>query len=64
MNFTQFPIDSPLFPEGVERCSLVRFSLWIFLLFAILGLGLIGAGLVLWKGLNQTNMNDYFGFAL
>jgi Ni/Fe-hydrogenase subunit HybB-like protein len=64
MNFTQFPIDSPLFPEGAERCSLVRFSLWILLLFAILGLGLIGAGLVLWKGLNQTNMNDYFGFAL
>ena len=43
MNFTQFPIDSPLFPEGVERCSLVRFSLWIFFLLLILGAGLLAA---------------------
>jgi Ni/Fe-hydrogenase subunit HybB-like protein len=64
MNFTQFPIDSPLFPEGVERCSLVKFSLWIFFLLFFLGAGLLAAFLVLWKGLNQTNMNEYFGFAL
>jgi menaquinone reductase, integral membrane subunit len=64
MNFPQYPVDSPLFPEGAERCSLVRFSLWILVLLGALGLGLIAAGLVLWKGLNQTNMNDYFGFAL
>ena len=42
MNFTQFPIDSPLFPEGVERCSLVKFSLWIFFLLFFLGAGFIG----------------------
>ena len=57
-------MDSALIPEGVKRCSLPKFLL-----------GLAGAGLVLawgvyamllcWiKGLNQTNMNDYYGFAL
>ena len=57
-------MDSALIPEGVKRCSLPKFLM-----------GLAGAGLVLawgvyamllcWiKGLNQTNMNDYYGFAL
>jgi Ni/Fe-hydrogenase subunit HybB-like protein len=57
-------MDSALIPKGVKRCPT-----WQFLL------ALVGAGVVLlwgvyamllcWlKGLNQTNMNDYYGFAL
>jgi molybdopterin-containing oxidoreductase family membrane subunit len=53
-----------IIPEGLPRCSLGRFSLWILLLLLVLGWGLIAAFLIFWKGLNQTNMNDYFGFAL
>jgi menaquinone reductase, integral membrane subunit len=64
MNDSVTPIDNAIIPEGVERCSLVKFSGWIIFLLLVLGWGLLGAGLVLWKGLNQTNMNDYFGFAL
>jgi menaquinone reductase, integral membrane subunit len=56
--------DDDLIPEGLPRCSLSKFSLWIFILLMILGWGLLAAFLIFWKGLNQTNMNDYFGFAL
>jgi Ni/Fe-hydrogenase subunit HybB-like protein len=56
--------DSELIPEGLPRCSLPKFSLWIFALLLVLGWGLLAAFLIFWKGLNQTNMNDYFGFAL
>ncbi len=64
MNQTVIPKDSPIIPEGLPRCSLLKFSLWIVFLLMILGWGLVAAVLILWKGLNQTNMNDYFGFAL
>jgi molybdopterin-containing oxidoreductase family membrane subunit len=64
MNESVMPQDSAIIPEGVSRCSLFKFSGWIFFLLLVLGWGLAGAGLVLWKGLNQTNMNDHFGFAL
>jgi len=56
--------DSALIPEGLARCSSRKFSQWIFILCLFLGWGLLAAFLVFWKGLNQTNMNDYFGFAL
>ena len=58
------PVDHALFPEGVERGSLPKFLTWIFFLLLVLGWGLVGGLLVLIFGLNQTNMNDYFGFAL
>jgi menaquinone reductase, integral membrane subunit len=56
--------DKDFIPEGLYRCSLSKFSLWIFILLLVIGWGLVAAFLVFWKGLNQTNMNDYFGFAL
>jgi menaquinone reductase, integral membrane subunit len=56
--------DNDLIPEGLPRCSLSQFSLWVLILILVLGWGLLAAFLIFWKGLNQTNMNDYFGFAL
>ncbi|MFH1672653.1 MAG: menaquinone reductase integral membrane subunit QrcD [Pseudomonadota bacterium] len=55
-------MDSALIPEGVKRCSFGKFALWIgfwslFILWAA-----AGAGVCWLKGLNQTNLNDYFGF--
>ncbi len=56
--------EKEFLPEGVVRCAPAKFWLWILLLMAVLGWGLLAAFLVFWKGLNQTNMNDTFGFGL
>jgi molybdopterin-containing oxidoreductase family membrane subunit len=57
-------MDSALIPEGLKRCSFKAFCLWLLVVFAVIGWGLLGGFLVLWKGLNQTGLNDYFGFGL
>ena len=57
-------MDSELIPEGVKRCSTRTFFLWTLPWIALLTWGLVSAFLCLWKGLNQTNMSDYFAFAL
>jgi molybdopterin-containing oxidoreductase family membrane subunit len=57
-------MDSALIPEGVKRCSFKAFSAWMLVVFAVIGWGVLGGFLVLWKGLNQTGLNDYFGFGL
>ncbi len=57
-------MDSALIPEGVKRCSFKAFCLWLLVIFAVIGWGVLGGFLVLWKGLNQTGLNDYFGFGL
>jgi len=57
-------MDSALFPEGVKRCSAKVFFLWTLPWLALLAWGGLSAFLCLWKGLNQTNMSDYFAFAL
>ncbi len=57
-------MDSALIPEGVKRCSLPKFLLGLAVVGAVLAWG-VYAMLLCWiKGLNQTNMNDYYGFAL
>ncbi|MFP4347726.1 MAG: menaquinone reductase integral membrane subunit QrcD [Thermodesulfobacteriota bacterium] len=57
-------MDSALIPKGVQRCSLGKFTLLIAVVGAVLLWG-VYAMLLCWiKGLNQTNMNDYYGFAL
>ncbi len=56
--------DSALIPEGVSRCDLKKFSAWILIVLAVVGWGLLSMFLCWYKALNQTNMNDYFGFAL
>ncbi len=57
-------MDSPLIPEGVKRCSTKAFFFWTLPWLGLLLWGGISAALCLWKGLNQTNMSDYFAFAL
>ena len=57
-------MDSALIPEGVRRCSFKAFCLWLLVIFGVIGWGVLGGFLVLWKGLNVTGLNDYFGFGL
>jgi menaquinone reductase, integral membrane subunit len=57
-------MDSALIPEGVRRCSLWKFLLGLSIAGAVLMVGVVAMLLVWFKGLNQTNMNDYYGFAL
>ena len=57
-------MDSALYPEGVKRCSAKLFFLWTLPWLGLLAWGGISAVLCLLKGLNQTNMSDYFAFAL
>jgi len=57
-------MDSALIPRGVKRCPIWQFLLFISVVGAVLLWG-VYAMLLCWiKGLNQTNMNDYYGFAI
>ena len=57
-------MDSALIPEGVKRCSFKGFCLWLLVIFGVIGWGVLGGFMVLWKGLNVTGLNDSFGFGL
>jgi Ni/Fe-hydrogenase subunit HybB-like protein len=57
-------MDSALFPKGVKRCPTWQFVLWIGAVGLVLLWGVYAMLLCWLKGLNQTNMNDYYGFAL
>ena len=57
-------MDAALIPEGAKRCSFPRFMLGIAIVGAVLLWGVYAMLLCWFKGLNQTNMNDYYGFAL
>ncbi len=57
-------MDSALIPKGVKRCSIGHFAAGIGIVSVILLWGVFAMLLVWIKGLNQTNMNDYYGFAL
>ncbi len=57
-------MDSGLIPPGLQRCSLGRFLVWIGAATLFLAWSIYGIVLCLLKGLNQTNMNDAYGFAL
>jgi molybdopterin-containing oxidoreductase family membrane subunit len=57
-------MDSALIPEGVKRCSFGKFALGIILVGGVLLWGVYAMLLIWLKGLNQTNMNDFYGFAL
>ena len=57
-------MDSALIPKGVKRCPLWQFILFVGVVGVVLLWG-VYAMLLCWiKGLNQTNMNDFYGFAL
>ena len=57
-------MDLALIPNGVQRCSLKTFASWAVPWLILIAWGVVSAFLVLWKGLNQTNMNHYFAFGL
>ncbi|MGD9973979.1 MAG: menaquinone reductase integral membrane subunit QrcD [Desulfatirhabdiaceae bacterium] len=57
-------MDSALIPNGVRRCSLGKFLVSLSIVGAVLLWGVYAMFLCWFKGLNQTNMNDYYGFAL
>jgi menaquinone reductase, integral membrane subunit len=57
-------MDSALIPDGVKRCSFGKFAIGIIIVGGVLLWGVYAMLFVWLKGLNQTNMNDYYGFAL
>lgn len=57
-------MDSALIPNGVRRCSIDKFLVALAVVGAVLLWGVYAMLLCWFKGLNQTNMNDYYGFAL
>jgi len=57
-------MDSALIPKGVKRCSVPQFGAWLGVWTVILLWGVYALLLCWFKGLNQTNMNDSYGFAL
>ncbi|MBA3031303.1 MAG: molybdopterin oxidoreductase [Desulfobacteraceae bacterium] len=57
-------MDSAFIPKGVRRCPTWQFIAAVGVVGVVLLWG-VYAMLLCWiKGLNQTNMNDYYGFAL
>ena len=57
-------MDSALIPKGVKRCPTWQFVLWIGAVSGVLLWGVVAMVLIYFKGLNQTNMNNAYGFAL
>ncbi len=55
-------MDQALIPEGLKRCPLPVFGLWVLVLLAIIGWGVYAGAVVLLQALNVTGLNDYFGF--
>ncbi len=58
------PIDAEFFPEGAERSSFTKFSLWMGAWGLVFLWGLYAAVLTLANGLGVTGLDDYFGFGL
>jgi Ni/Fe-hydrogenase subunit HybB-like protein len=56
--------DSRWIARGAERASLARFLLWLAPWAAMLAVGVYAAFLCLYRGLNQTNMDNRFAFGL
>jgi molybdopterin-containing oxidoreductase family membrane subunit len=57
-------MDSALIPEGAKRCPFPVFAIGIAIVSVVLLWGVYAMGLCWLKGLNQTNMDDYYPFAL
>jgi len=57
-------IDRRWIARGAERASTARFLLWLAPWVFLLLLGIYAAGLCLYYGLNQTNMDNRFAFGL
>ena len=57
-------MDSAIIPNGVRRCSPIKFLVALAVVGAVLLWGVYAMLLCWFKGLNQTNMNNNYGFAL
>ena len=57
-------MDSAIIPNGVRRCSIDKFLVALAVVGAVLLWGVYAMLLCWFKGLNQTNMNNNYGFAL
>ena len=57
-------MTTPAFPEGVRRCSNGQFLLWLAPAVLVLLIAAYAMFRIWFYGLNQTNMNDAYGFAL
>jgi molybdopterin-containing oxidoreductase family membrane subunit len=57
-------IDRRWIARGAERAAMPRFLLWLAPWVFLLLLGIYAAGLCLYYGLNQTNMDNRFAFGL
>jgi menaquinone reductase, integral membrane subunit len=57
-------LDRRWIARDVERVSTARFLLWLAPWVALLAAAIYAAGLCLYYGLNQTNMDNRFGFGI
>jgi menaquinone reductase, integral membrane subunit len=57
-------VDKRWIPRGLSRCSLTKFLAWLTPWTALLVFGVYAAALCLFRGLNQTNMDNRFAFGL
>jgi Ni/Fe-hydrogenase subunit HybB-like protein len=57
-------MDKALIPDGLKRCPLPKFGIWLLVLLAVIAWGVFAGVVVLLKALNVTGLNDYFGFGL
>ena len=57
-------MDKQYITRGVSRTSIKNFGLWILPWFIMLLIGVYAVYLCLFKGLNQTNMDNRFAFGL
>ncbi len=57
-------MDSELIPKGAKRCAFPFFATGLVIAGVVLLWGVYAMLLCWFKGLNQTNMNDNYGFAL
>ncbi len=56
--------DRAYWPEGVERCSVGKFLIWLGVISIFLAWGGYGAFKVLGTGIGVTGLDNYFGFGL
>lgn len=57
-------MTTPAIPEGVKRCGSRQFLLWLGVAALVVLWGVYAMYRVWFYGLNQTNMNNAYGFAL
>jgi len=57
-------IDKEWIPEGVERCSLGKFVVWLGIIGLVLAWGLYATFRIFAYGLGETGLDNYFGFGL